>query len=140
MPDNINDQPPSIVVIFDGICHLCNWSVNFIINRDQHGKVHFSPMQSKFAVDLMAQYDVDNHGLNTCVLVKDGEISIRSAAALELCKSLDGFWHWFSVLKIIPRPIRDALYKLIANNRYRWFGKSDYCMTPDESLHARFRL
>lgn len=102
--------------------------------------MHFSPMQSQFAVDLMAQYQIDNQALNTFVLVKNDQVFIRSGAAIELAKSLDGFWHWCRVLKIIPRPIRDAAYKLIANNRYRWFGKSQTCMMPNDAIRARFRL
>jgi len=138
MPDKDTPDHNDPIVIFDGVCNFCNSVVNFIIKRDPHGAIYFSPMQSDYAQQLMAYYQIDNLALNTFVLIKDREVFIRSTAALEICKNLTGFWRLMWVFKIIPKPVRDGVYRLIARNRYRWFGKMDSCIVPNDKLRARF--
>ena len=126
------------IVIFDGICNFCNGAVNFIIKRDPNARFAFTPMQSPLAKELMAQYKIDNVGIDTFVLIKDGQCLVFSSAALEISKGLSGFWYLFNIFKIIPSPIRDAVYKLFARNRYRLFGKANTCMVPSREVKSRF--
>jgi len=140
MPKRIQSDSEDTIVIFDGVCNFCNSLVNMIIAHDAHGRFYFSPEQSSFATRLMEQYELDNIALDTFVLIHKQTAYIRSSAALEVCKILGGKWSWFALFGIIPAPLRDFFYKLIARNRYRLFGKKDLCMVPTEELQARFKL
>ncbi len=126
------------IVIFDGICNFCNGAVNFIIKRDPNASFAFTPMQSPLAKELMAQYKIDNVGIDTFVLIKDGQCLVFSSAALEISKGLSGYWYLFNIFKLVPSPIRDVVYKLFARNRYRLFGKTDSCMVPSPDVKSRF--
>ena len=126
------------IVIFDGICNFCNGAVNFIIKRDPNAKFAFIPMQSPLAKKLMAQYKIDNVGMDTFVLIKNGQCLVFSSAALEISKGLSGFWYLFNIFKIVPSPIRDGVYKLFARNRYKLFGKANACMVPSREVKSRF--
>mgnify|MGYP000260850286 FL=1 len=126
------------IVIFDGICNFCNGAVNFIIKRDPNATFAFTPMQSPLAKELMKQYKIDNVGIDTFLLIKDGQCLIFSSAALEISKGLSGYWYLFNFFKLVPSPIRDVVYKLFARNRYRLFGKADSCMVPSPDVKSRF--
>lgn len=126
------------LVIFDGVCHFCNGAVNFIIKRDPTGIFVFSPMQTEFAKSLLAQHQITNVGVDTLVLIKNGQCLIYSTAALEIAKELRGLWFCFSIFRWLPVSFRDACYKLFARNRYRLFGRQASCMVPDEQVKARF--
>lgn len=126
------------IIIFDGICNFCNNAVNFIIDHDPTGTFVFIPMQSKTAQKLIDQYQVKDVGFDTFLLIKNDLCYFRSNAALEITKDLTGYWHWFQIFKIFPRPIRDYFYKLLAKNRYRLFGKRLSCMIPTTELENRF--
>ena len=126
------------LIIFDGVCHFCNSSVNFIIARDPKGIFAFTPMQSTLAQSLIEQYGVHNVGVDTFLLIKNGRCYIWTDAALEIAYDLTGYWHWFKVCKVVPRPIRDWCYRVFARNRYRLFGRSEHCMVPTPELLERF--
>jgi predicted DCC family thiol-disulfide oxidoreductase YuxK len=126
------------LVIFDGVCHFCNGAVNFIIKRDPAGLFVFTPMQTDFAKSLLAQHQIHNVGVDTFVLIKNGQSLIYSAAALEIAKDLTGFWYLFGIFSWLPVSFRDYFYKMFARNRYRLFGRQDSCMVPDEHLKHRF--
>jgi predicted DCC family thiol-disulfide oxidoreductase YuxK len=126
------------IIIFDGVCNLCNNAVNFIIKRDASNQFVFAPMQSPAAQALIAKYDAQNVGIDTFLLIKNGQCFYRSDAAIEITKDLSGFWHLCRVFKLIPRPIRDFFYRLIAKNRYRLFGKRKQCMIPTDTLKDKF--
>jgi predicted DCC family thiol-disulfide oxidoreductase YuxK len=128
----------SHIVIFDGVCNFCNWAVNFIIKRDPEAKFVFTPMQSELAKDLMLKYQIDNVGVDTFLLIKDGRCFIFSSAALEITKDLSGVWYLFLVFKIVPAKIRDYFYKVFARNRYKLFGRKTTCMVPTSDLRSRF--
>lgn len=100
-------------------------------------------MQSDYAQQLIKEYGISEPGINkqeldTFLLIKDNKKYERSNAALEITKDLSGVWHWLRIFLIVPTPIRDAIYNLIANNRYRIFGKKDQCMVPTPELKQRF--
>lgn len=126
------------IVIFDGVCNFCNGAVNFIIKRDPNSRFVFTPMQSPIGQELIEQYGAAMVGVDTFLLVKDGQCFERTDAALEITKDLSGLWHWFRVLKILPKPFRDYFYRLFARNRYKLFGKRETCMVPTADVRERF--
>jgi predicted DCC family thiol-disulfide oxidoreductase YuxK len=129
--------PIEKIILFDGVCNLCSASVQFIIRRDKKGKFRFASLQSAFAKKMISASQLED-SLQTIIYYKNNKAYVRSDAALEVCKELDGLWPLLYVLKIIPRLIRDGVYDFIARNRYRWFGKKDACWLPSPDLSARF--
>jgi len=126
------------IVIYDGVCVFCNGAVNFIIKRDSAERFSFAPMQTEIAQELIAEHEISNVGIDTFLLIKDGRNFIWTNAAFEIAGELDGFWHLFRVLKIVPRPIRDSMYRIFARNRYKLFGRSEQCVIPDKEIASRF--
>ena len=126
------------IVIFDGLCNLCNGAVNFIIKRDPKAIFVFTPIQSDLADKLMRDHQIISAEIDTFLLIKNGKAHIRTDAALEITKDLSGLWFLFRVFRIIPPSLRDILYRLIAKNRYKHFGKRDECMIPTQELRERF--
>lgn len=126
------------VILFDGVCNLCNSSVQFIIKRDPGAKFRFSSLQSDSAKQLLQQAGIDRMKADSVVLFKNAKVYTQSDAALHISKQLSGLWPIMYVLILIPRPIRNAVYNWIARNRYRWFGKKDQCMIPSPELKHRF--
>lgn len=125
------------VILFDGVCNLCNASVNFVIDRDPDGLFQFAALQSQFAAGLVDTYGV-GQGLDTIVLVESGKVYDRSTAALRIAKRLKGPWPLLYAGIVIPKVLRDAIYRFIARNRYRWFGQTEACRVPTADLQARF--
>jgi len=129
---------PERVVIFDGICNLCEFSVRFIAERDTEGRFTFTPAQSPLGKKLLQRHGMEKDALNSVVLVKNGRALDRSTAALAIASELDGAWKLLGCFSLIPKSLRDFLYDVIARNRYRWFGKKNHCMVPSATLRARF--
>jgi len=128
----------SHIVIFDGVCVLCESSVRFIIKRDKAGLFKFASAQSEAGKQLQSELGINIVNSQTMILVKDDKAYFRSDAVLEMAKSLDGPWKALIVFKVIPRCLRDPIYNSIAKRRYRWFSKRDTCMIPDDSIRQRF--
>lgn len=126
------------IIIFDGVCNFCNGAVNFIIKRDPCAQFTFTPMQSALAKKLMVQYQINNVGIDTFLLIKNDQAFVFSNAALEITKDLSGYWYLFTVFKFIPSRLRDVVYKLFARNRYTLFGRSDTCIMPTKEIRSRF--
>jgi predicted DCC family thiol-disulfide oxidoreductase YuxK len=135
--DKINQSHHSIVV-FDGLCNLCNTSVNFIIARDNKNRFKFLPMQSGKGQKFLAKHHISSDCIDTLFLVSNNEILKKSNAVLAIAQELKMPWNWFAILKIIPESIRNFFYSLIAKNRYKWFGKKQQCMIPIAELHDKF--
>lgn len=129
----LRNQP---VVFFDGVCSLCNATVDFIIARDREGRFTFAPLQGEYAAKVLRPEQVTD--LSTVVLVEGNEILTRSDAFLRIASHLGGAWRLAEILRIVPRPIRDAVYRVIAANRYQWFGKKASCRMPSAEERARF--
>lgn len=127
-----------IVVLFDGVCNLCNGSVQFIIKRDVKQIFKFASLQSTYAKDQLIKFGLPPLGLYSVMVIENGELYQRSDAVLRILANLGGFWYVLSGFKIIPRLLRDALYDAVAKNRYRFFGKKDQCMIPTPELKTRF--
>jgi predicted DCC family thiol-disulfide oxidoreductase YuxK len=132
------------IILFDGVCNLCENSVRFVIRHDPEGKFLFAPLQSDYARMLIKDWKRDFNALqagdlDSFVLLADGKISLRSDAWLSICRQLDGWPKLLGVFQIVPRFIRDAVYDFIGRHRYRWFGKKPSCMIPAPDIQQRFR-
>ena len=126
------------IVLFDGVCNLCNGSVQFLIKRDREALFRFASLQSETGQKLQADLGMDSQALDSVILVEDGRWYKESDAALRIARNLPGAWQLLTAFRIIPRPLRDAAYRLIARNRYRWFGKTETCWLPTPELRGRF--
>lgn len=126
------------VILFDGVCNLCNGSVQFIIKRDSKSKFQFAALQSTYGQHQLRRLKIPATSLQSIVLIEGDKFYQRSNAVFEICSRLGGLWPAFYIFKIIPGFIRDAIYNFIAKNRYRWFGRQDQCMLPTPALKARF--
>lgn len=136
MPSSSPD--PQAVVLFDGVCNLCNASVNFVIDRDPAGRFRFAALQSEAAAPLLARAGLAPDHLGSIVLVEEGRIYTRSTAALRIARRLSGAWPLLAVFLAVPRPLRDLAYDVIARHRYRWFGRAEACRVPTPELRTRF--
>lgn len=128
----------SAIVLFDGVCNLCNASVQFIITHDPQEYFKFAALQSAAATKLLQNHSTPVGTLESVILIEDGKVYVESAAALRIARRLRGLWPLLFAFIIVPRPIRDGIYRFIARNRYRWFGKQESCMMPTKALRARF--
>ena len=129
------DQP---VILFDGICNLCNSAVQFIIRHDKKNQFLFTSLQSEAGQKLLAQYNLPANMLNSFILIENDKAYNRSTAALRIAKKLNGIIPWLYGFIILPKSVRDGIYNWVAKNRYKWFGKKDECMIPTPELKARF--
>lgn len=125
------------IILFDGDCHFCNRSVQFIIKRDPHAQFAFASLQSESGSKLLKKHNVPNN-IDTIVLIDQGKAYVQSSAALRICKNLRGVWKLFYIGLIVPKPIRNFVYKIIANNRYKWFGDTNSCALPTPEQSKRF--
>ncbi len=126
------------IILFDGVCNLCNNSVQFIIKRDKKKRFLFTSLQSDAARDILLQFQLKNSEMDSIIFIENGKIYQKSDAILKIFKHLNGMWKLSYGFVIIPKFIRDYVYKIIAKNRYRWFGKREVCMMPTKELQIRF--
>lgn len=126
------------IILFDGVCNLCNYFVQFVIKRDKNNIFKFSSLQSEFGQNLLRKFEKVNSEPDTVVLYKEEKMFTESTAAIKILSQLGFGYKFFFVFLIIPKFIRDAFYRFVADNRYRWFGKRDSCMVPTEELKNKF--
>lgn len=126
------------VILFDGVCNLCNSSVQFVIKRDKNGTFRFAALQSEAANQLLKNFQHQKMDLTTIILVQGNQLWTKSDAALRIAKKLSGAWPLLYAFIVVPRFLRNAVYDWIARNRYQWFGKKDECMIPTPELRQRF--
>jgi predicted DCC family thiol-disulfide oxidoreductase YuxK len=124
------------VLLFDGVCTLCNGFVQFVIERDPAARFQFAALQSDAAVRLLGVAPPPLP--DSLVLIEDGRLFTRSTAALRVARGLRFPWPLAYVFVAVPRPVRDWVYDAVARNRYRWFGRRDVCMVPTPELRSRF--
>ena len=136
--DKVSPSQRGDLIIFDGVCNLCEASVNFIIRHDKDGVFRFVPSQSQLGGALQQRYGVNTAGLDTVVLIRDGQIYTESDAGVRIASTFDGPWRLLGLVRWVPRPLRDWVYRRIANNRYAWFGRKDVCSMPTPDLRRRF--
>jgi len=126
------------VILFDGVCNLCNGFVQFVIRNDKKNKFRFASLQSDSAKKLLEPFHFPLDELKTIVLVEDGKIYLRSRAVIRIASQLDGAWKLSAMLYIFPSFLSDAVYNLVSKYRYRLFGKQESCMIPTPDLKSRF--
>ncbi|MEO1517644.1 MAG: thiol-disulfide oxidoreductase DCC family protein [Bacteroidota bacterium] len=126
------------IVLFDGVCNLCNSSVQFLIERDPERHFRFASLQSEVGQSLLKQHGLPAEHLSSVVLIEDGHAYTHSDAPLRATRHMSGLWPAMGVFRILPRFLRDAVYNWIARNRYRWFGKQESCWLPRPELKQLF--
>lgn len=127
------------IILFDGVCNLCNNAVNFIIEHDKKDVFRFASLQSELGQKLTSERGIDPEELDSIVLIEPGVAYFKkSTAALEISKGLSGGYSMLKYFSFLPEGLRDGIYDIIANNRYKWFGKKDACMIPTPELKAKF--
>jgi predicted DCC family thiol-disulfide oxidoreductase YuxK len=131
------------IVFYDGVCGLCNRLVQFLLKRDRHDRLRFASLQSEFAASLLKRHGLDARDLDIVYLVlhykQSGErVLARSDAILYLLRQLGGVWGIAGLGRVLPKWVRDGIYKIIAGNRYRVFGRYDNCLLPEERHRHKF--
>jgi len=126
------------VILFDGVCNLCNASVNWLIYHDKKNMFKYSSLQSTFGQRAIQQRNLTGNYMDTVVFIDEGKVYIRSDAALQILKYTGGIYSLAVVFFIVPRFVRDFFYRIVANNRYRWFGKQESCRVPTPELKSKF--
>jgi predicted DCC family thiol-disulfide oxidoreductase YuxK len=129
---------PGPVILFDGVCNLCNGAVRFVAERDPGGVFRFASLQSEAGQALLRLHGLRTGDFDSVVLVDDGRVRTKSTAALAIAARLSGPWPALSALRFIPTFLRDPVYDLVARYRYRVFGRSEECMVPTPEMRARF--
>ena len=127
------------IILFDGVCTLCNGFVQFIIKRDRDDVFRFAALQSTLGQKLLAERRIDVQKVDSVVLIDPGvAYYLKSEAALHIGRHLKGYRTFSKVLNLIPNGLRNIIYDLIARYRYAWFGKTDQCVVPTAALRAKF--
>jgi predicted DCC family thiol-disulfide oxidoreductase YuxK len=131
-----NPWPDDDVILYDGVCVFCSRWVRFVAARDEERRFRFTAIQSAYGTRLAQAFGIDPDDPDTNAVLHGGEVFFKSDAALTVLSRLRG-WGWIRALRFVPKPLRDAVYNLVARNRYRIFGKYQQCFLPDASLQAR---
>lgn len=137
---NINNSitPTKPIILFDGVCNLCDGFVQWVIKRDPEGKFMFASLQSEAANKLFEKHNIQETDLSTVILIDGDKVYTHSDVPLQITHKIGGFWSVFYYFRWLPTPFRNAIYNWIARNRYRFFGKKDQCMIPTPNLKSRF--
>jgi len=134
----MNNFNGNSIILFDGFCNLCNSSVNFILKHDKKKKFIFTSLQSDATKEILLQFTIKKINLDSIILIENGKVYEKSTAALKILKHLyDGSQLLYAFI-VLPKFIRDWVYTIIAQNRYKWFGKKEQCMIPTEEIKSRF--
>ncbi len=131
----IEDHP---ILLFDGVCNLCNGLVQFIIKRDPKAKFRFAPLQSESGQALLGKFGLPKQDFDSFVFIQGDKYFLKSSAVIHLLKEMGGGWKLFYVFVIIPKPLRNFVYFLVARTENRIFGKRDTCMVPTPEIEKRF--
>ena len=126
------------IILFDGVCNLCNGFVQFVIKHDPEGRFKFAALQSEEAEKLLRNFNLPPLRPDSIILLENSKLYMESTAALRILKKLSGIWPALYAGIVLPAFLRNAVYKLIARNRYKWFGKQESCMLPTPELKSRF--
>ncbi|MEG3659148.1 thiol-disulfide oxidoreductase DCC family protein [Arenibacter palladensis] len=127
------------IILFDGVCNLCNSSVQYVIKRDKGNVYRFAALQSEIGKKLVEERGIDTFQVDSIILIEPGvAYYTKSTAALKIARSFGGVWQLASVFEWIPEKIRDWVYDYIAKNRYKWYGRKDACMIPTPELKSKF--
>jgi|TARA_B100000768_G_scaffold177137_1_gene190862 predicted DCC family thiol-disulfide oxidoreductase YuxK len=134
----MNTKSKHKIILFDGLCNLCNTSVNFVIRNDKKGVFRFAPIQTNFGESTLKKYHINTKDTDSIILIDKDKYYIKSTAALYIAKELAGAYPLLFCFMIVPKFIRNLIYDLVAKNRYKWFGKKVSCMIPTPELKDKF--
>ena len=126
------------ILLFDGHCNFCNAWVRLIVRRDTAKNILFAPLQSPVGRKMLEEHKIDVNYTESLVFFEEERFSVSSTAALRIFSYLDGWERHLKILTVLPRPLRDAVYRFFAKYRYKWFGRSEQCMVPTTELRERF--
>ncbi len=126
------------VVLFDGVCNLCNGTVNFLLRQDRRARLRFAPLQAAASQLLLRQLGRGTAEFDTMLLLENGVVYQKSTADLRISRHLPSAWPLLYGLLLVPRFLRDGIYDFVARNRYRWFGRQDACMLPSAKVRGQF--
>lgn len=127
------------IILFDGVCNLCNSAVQFVIRHDKNDVFRFVALQSELGQDILNHIGINPKNIDSIILYEQGiAYYYKSQAAIEIARNLGGFWHFGTIFRIIPTPIANQLYDYVAKNRYKWYGKKESCMMPTPELKSKF--
>lgn len=126
------------IILFDGVCNLCNTSVNFVIQRDKKDVFRFAALQSETGKNYISKFNIDPNETDSIILIDGDKCYVKSTAALFISKSLSGGYPLFFGFIIIPSFIRNWVYDFVAKHRYKWYGKKENCMVPTSELKGKF--
>lgn len=129
-----------MIVLFDGVCNICNRLVNFIIAKDKNNLFKFASLQSGTADKIIKKFCPEQNKIYSVLLIENEKFYKNSTAILRIFKNISGLWKLFYIFIIVPPFIRDAVYNVIAKKRYLWFGKKDRCMVPDDKIIQKFLI
>ena len=130
-----DDRP---IIVFDGFCALCSGWARFVLRHDRRRLFRLLPAQTPLGHALYRHYGLDPEDYETNVLVEDGEAWFKSEGSIRMFERLGAPWSWAAVMRLLPLPVRDRLYELVARNRLRWFGRRDVCMLGEPGHDDRF--
>jgi predicted DCC family thiol-disulfide oxidoreductase YuxK len=133
----LQENHQGAIVLFDGKCHFCNFWVSFIARRDPLAHFRFASLQSEIARSLMLPYAMNVEAMDSVVLLENRKCYTHSTAVLRIFRRLKGPWKLFYVFMLVPKPVRDAVYRWLAKNRYRFFGKREHCPIPTKEIRER---
>jgi len=126
------------IILFDGVCNLCNKSVQFVIEHDEQNYFKFASLQSNFGQTFLKENKLNQTNFDSIIYIEDDKYYTKSSAALKIAKHLDKNISWLNYFSVVPKPIRDFFYNIIAKNRYKFFGKQESCWLPTKELKAKF--
>ena len=127
------------IILFDGVCNLCDSSVQYVIKKDKNDVFRFVPLQSDLGTKILQHIGISNQKIDSIVLYEPGvAYYYKSGAVIEISKTLQGFFNYGMFFRILPNSLRDVVYDYVAKNRYKWYGKKESCMIPTPELKSKF--
>jgi predicted DCC family thiol-disulfide oxidoreductase YuxK len=133
----LKNKDTKAVVLFDGVCNVCNVAVDFILRNEKEEYYQFASLQSEVGARIKRKYEILD-SVDSIIVVEDGQAYTYSDAALKIVHRLQQKWHFLKVIKWLPKPVRDGLYRQFAKQRYRLFGKREVCRIPNKNERERF--
>ena len=134
----MNTKSKHKIILFDGVCNLCNTSVNFVIKNDKKGVFRFAPIQTNFGESTLKKYHINTIDTDSIILIDKDKYYIKSTAALYIAKNLSGAYPLLFCFMLVPKFMRNWVYDFVAKNRYKWYGKKESCMIPTPELIDKF--
>ena len=133
-PKNLNKK----IILFDGVCNLCNSLVNKIIRLDKHDKFLFASLQGKKGKEIIKEFNLQEKNIDSIVLYSNKEIKIKSRAVINIIYNINPLFRFIIIFRIIPSFILDLIYDFVSKRRYKWYGKKNKCMIPDKNIQSKF--